>query len=114
MKEVKNWMVKKKLKMNENKTECMIFGTRNSLKKYELVNQIKIGTTEIDIKKKVKDLGVYIDNELKMDDQIKNTVKICNYHIRNIAFIKKYLDRYALKTLISNHILSRLDYCSTI
>ena len=114
MKDIKNWMVKKKLKMNEDKTECMLFGTKNSLKKYEHFNQIKISTTTIEITKKVKDLGVYIDNELKMDDQIKNTVKICNYHIRNIAFIRKYLDRNALKTLISNHILSRLDYCNTL
>ena len=114
MKDIKNWMVKKKLKMNEDKTECMLFGTKKSLKKYEHFNQIKISTTTIEITKKVRDLGVYIDNELKMEDQIKNTVKICNYHIRNIAFIRKYLDRNALQTLISNHILSRLDYCNTL
>ena len=114
MKDIKNWMVKKKLKMNEDKTECMLFGTKKMLKKYEHFNHIEIGTTTIEITKKVKDLGVYIDNELKMEDQIKNTVKICNYHIRNIAFIRKYLDRKALQTLISNHVLSRLDYCNAL
>ena len=114
MKDIKNWMVKKKLKMNEDKTECMLFGTKKLLKRYENFNQIKLGKTTIEITKKVKDLGVFIDNELKMEDQIKSTVRICNYHIRNIAFIRKYLDRNALQTLVSNHILSRLDYCNTL
>ena len=66
----------------------MLFGTKNSLKKYEHFNNLKTSTT-IEITKRVKYIGDYIDNELKMDNQIKNTVKICNYHIRNIAFIEK-------------------------
>ena len=114
MKDIKNWMNKKKLKLNENKTECMLFGTKYALKKYEEFKQIRIGASTIKITKKVKDLGVYIDNELKMKDQINQTVNICNYHIRNIAFIRKYLDTNALKTVISNHILSRLDYCNVL
>ena len=114
MKDIKSWMKKKKLKLNENKTECMLFGTKKSLKKYEQFNQIKIGTSTIEITKKVKDLGVFIDNELNMKDQINQTVNICSYHLRNIAFIKKYLDIKSLKTVISNHILSRLDYCNVL
>ena len=114
MKDIKSWMVKKKLKLNEDKTECMLFGKKHSLKRYDHVNQIKIGTTTIEIVKKVKDLGVYIDKELKMEEQINHTVKVCNYHLRNIAFIRKYLDTNALKTLVSNHVLSRLDYCNIL
>ena len=114
MKDIKSWMVKKKLKLNEEKTECMLFGRKNSLKKFDHVNRIKIGTTTIEIVKKVKDLGVYIDKELKLEDQINHTVRTCNYHLRNIAFIRKYLDKKALKTLVSNHILSRLDYCNAL
>ena len=30
------------------------------------------------------------------------------------AFTRKYLDTNALKTVISNHILSRLDYCNVL
>ena len=57
MKDIKSWMVKKKLKLNEEKTECMLFGRKNSLKKFDHVNRIKIGTTTIEIVKKVKDIG---------------------------------------------------------
>ena len=94
--------------------QCMLFGTKNSLKKYDQFKHIEIGTSTIEITKRVKDLGVLIDNELKMKDQINQTVNICNYHLRNIAFIRKYLDINALKTVISNHVLSRLDYCNVL
>ena len=98
IKDIRNWMVKKKWKLNEDKTECMLFGTKHLLKKYDQISQIKL--------KK--------DNELKMLEQIDYAVKTYNYLTRNIAFIKKYLDINVLKTLSSNHILSRLDYCNVI
>ena len=49
-----------------------------------------------------------------MENQISNIVKICNHHLRNIAFIRKYLNKDTLKTLIHNHVISRLDYCNSI
>ena len=27
---IKNWMVKKRLKLNDDRTECMLFGTENT------------------------------------------------------------------------------------
>ena len=32
MTDIKNWMVKKRLKLNDDKTECMLFGTKNTEK----------------------------------------------------------------------------------
>ena len=32
MTDIKNWMVKKKLKLNDDKTKCMLFGTENTKK----------------------------------------------------------------------------------
>ena len=31
--DIKNWMVKKGLKLNDDKTECMLFGTENTFEK---------------------------------------------------------------------------------
>ena len=107
-------MLKKKLKLNEDKTECMLFGSNKSLKNFELLQQVKIGTSIIKTVPIVKDLGVLLDNRLTLKDNILNTVKICNYHIRNIAFIRKYLNENALKVLVNNHVISRLDYCNSI
>ena len=35
-------------------------------------------------------------------------------NIRNIAFIRKYLNEDTLKSAICNHVLSRLDYCNSL
>ena len=114
MKDIKTWMTAKKYKLNEDKTECMLFGSKNALKRYEQLENIKIGSSNIKIKTVVRDLGVQVDNTLSMKNHVLQTVKTCNYNIRNIAFIRKYLDEDTLKTAIYNYVLSRLDYCNSL
>ena len=114
MKDIKIWMTKKKLKLNDEKTECMIFGSTNEIKKYDQFSEITIGSSVIKIKSVVRNLGVLIDKNLTMKDQILQTVKQCNYHIRNIAFVRKYLTEDILKKIMCSYVLSRLDYCNTV
>ena len=38
-----------------------------------------------------KNLGVYIDSDLNFQHHIKNTVKMCNYFIRDIRRVRKHL-----------------------
>ena len=92
----------------------MLFGTENALKNYEQFQHIMIGTANIKIVPVVRNLGVYIDSNLTMKNQISNTVKVCNHHLRNIAFIRKHLNEDTLKMLIHNHVISRLDYCNSV
>ena len=91
----------------------MLFGTENTLKNQEQFQHIMIGTSNIKIVTVLRNLDVYIDSNLTMKNQILNTVKVCNHHLRNIAFIRKYVTD-TLKMLIYNHVLSRLDYCNSI
>ena len=114
MLEVKNWMQKKKLKLNDDKTECMLFGVKTSLMNYQQLRNIRIGEADIETVSVVRNLGVMIDCNLTMKDQILNTVKICNHHLRNIAFIRKYLSEDSTKILVINHVISRLDYCNSL
>ena len=81
MTDIKNWMVKKRLKLNDDKTECMLFGTENTLKIYEQFQHIMIGTSNIKIVPVLRNLGVYIDSNLAMKNQISNTVKVCSLTI---------------------------------
>ena len=55
-------------------------------------NIIMIGTSNIKIVPVLRNLGVYIDSNLTMKNQISNTAKVCNHYLRNIAFIRKYLN----------------------
>ena len=92
----------------------MLFGSTHTLKKYDHLENITIGLSIINIKKVVRDLGVQVDSTLSMKNQVLQTVKMCNFNIRNIAFIRKYLNEDALKTAICNYVLSRLDYCNSL
>ena len=47
----------------------------------------------------VKDLGVLIDNTLSLNSQINDVARISSYHLRNIAFIRKYIDEESTKKL---------------
>ena len=114
MTDIKNWMVKKTLKLNDDKTECMLFGTENALKNHEQFQHMMIGASNVKIVPVVRNLGVYIDSNLTMKKQISNSVKVCNHHLRNITFIRKYLNEDTLKMLIHNHVISRLDYCNSV
>ena len=66
-----------------------------TLKNYEQFQHIMIGTSNIKIVPVVRNLGVYIDSNLT-----------CNHHLRNIAFIRKYLNEDTFKMLIHNHVIS--------
>ena len=64
------------LKLNDNKTEVIIVGTRAQLWKSN-INTIDVCNSKIAHKNSVKDIGVYIDSELIM----KHHVMIL-HHIR--------------------------------
>ena len=52
---VRDWMTASKLKMNDDKTECMLIGTRQQLAKVSL-EKIKVGENSIPPSQIVKNL----------------------------------------------------------
>ena len=68
---IKTWMEENHLKMNNGKTQFIIFGTTNNLKKNTLDN-IEIGNTKIHHTSKIKFIGVYLDEKLNLKDHIQN------------------------------------------
>ena len=110
---VGNWMLNNKLKLNDDKTEVLVCATENKLKTIPITS-ITIGENVIKISDKAKNLGVYIDSSLSMEDQINYTVKIMNLELRKINQMKKYLPQSSLKTIVCSFILSRLDYCNSL
>ena len=110
---IKNWMNYKQLKLNINKTEYLLVGKRCDLNRLYNMPLI-INDNQIKVVETVKDLGVLLDCNLSMNAQISNVVRTTGYYLRNIAFIRKYLDTDSLKKLVYNYVISRLDYCNSI
>ena len=70
LEDIRAWMSLNFLKLNENKTEFIIVGVRQQLDKVTDLS-IKIGDDKITNSAVVKNLGVYIDSELKLSTHVK-------------------------------------------
>ena len=73
------------LKLNESKTEFIIFGTRQQLNKVGTVN-MRIGDDVI------QNLGIHFDEELKHSSHVNKLTSISFNMIHNIARIHHLLD----------------------
>ena len=59
-------------------------------------------------------IGVWFDEFLSMDKQVKAVCKSAFFHLRNIAKIRKYRSFTHCKILIHVFITSKLDYCNSL
>lgn len=109
---VGRWMESKQLKLNEDKTECLVVGKQNDLRRLD-ISTLQMNNTIIEVNNEVKDLGILIDCNLSFLSQIKQVTKIAGYHHRNKSFVRKYLSEQSMKMLIHNYVLRRLDYCKS-
>ena len=82
--------------------------------KYDDLKKVSINNRGIVLSRSVRDLGFAIDNNLTCNEQIQTMIKNANFSLRNIAFIKKYLDVDSMKKFVHNYIIIRLDYCNSL
>ena len=113
LRRVKEWMDKKQLRLNENKTEFMVFSSKGNQEIQDIKN-ILVSGNPIQLAECVRDLGVLIDSGLTFVPQISDVVKKTSYCLRNIAFVRKYIDIDSIKKLVVGGVLSRLDYCNSV
>ena len=109
--EVQLWMSANMLKMNNDKTEVIVFAPTRHLENLADLNVI-VDTIPVEPSQQVDNLGVIFDATLSMKQQINSVTSTCYYHIRRISKIRKYLTEDATKSLINAYVVSRLDYCN--
>ena len=101
------------MKINPDKTEIILLRPP-SLNSRVLINGVFIGDQCIRFSNEVKNVGVWLDENLNFNKQV-NSIVSQGYKInRDIRKIKKFLERENLEQLIHAAIASRLDYCNSI
>ena len=75
LKTMKEWYSENGLKMNSNKTQCILFATPNFHKRTETF-QITIDDTVRHTEDKVKNLGVIFDSRLSFEHHIKSLLQV--------------------------------------
>ena len=111
--EVSQWMTKNKLKLNESKTEFIIFGTKKQVSKV-LQRSITVGGDRIEAKQVVRNLGSMFDSELKMAQHVSHVLRVGYFQLRQLKLIRKYLTPVAAKILVHASVISRLDYANAL
>ena len=92
-------MIKNKLKINDSKTEFIIF--RSPLLKQNLSDlSVNVGDTQFSPSSKVRDLGVVFDQYLNFHDHISGICKSTHFHLRGIGRIRNLLTFDATAQLI--------------
>ena len=107
-------MCNNQLKLNEDKTEAILFSTPSLSSCHCLPSSIMVSTHEILFSDKVRNLGFILDSNLTMNNHV---IKICHtayYELKHISSIRRYLTEDATKQLVTSCVLSRLDYCNSL
>ena len=107
------WMRTNLLKLNDDKTELIVLGTRQQLKKVGDVT-IMISNDTILAVPSVRNLGIHFDKELKWVVHINNLTSNLYYILRKVAHVQHLLNEEATKTMIQALVLSKIDYCNSI
>ena len=108
--DIRCWMAKNFLQLNDSKCEILPCGPPNLAK--ILTNNL--GSLSTLVKPFTKNLGIIFDPQLNFDKQINAVVKSCFFQLRMIAKIKSLLSPADLERVIHATISSRLDYCNAL
>ena len=111
--DVNNWMVSNKLKMNCDKTEVMLCGTRAKLKNID-TDSIVVCNDLISLSSNVRNLGFFFDQNFNLNVHISQIRKSCYFEIRRISHLRPFIDEKSTIQLIISLVFSRLDYCNCL
>ena len=108
---IHEWCRSRRLPLNPAKTELIWFGSKASLKKtVHLYLNLYIGADVIKPVGVVRDLWVFLDAELNMDQHVKTVVRSCFYHLRRLKSVRRILGREVTLCLVSQLMQDSLTY----
>ena len=102
------WMSRNRLKLNDCKTEFLVIGTKNMLGKVKTTS-VRVGDARITAEKKVRNIGAFFDNELKMGAHINHVSKSAWINLFKIGKIRSYLTEDQAKSVVHAYVVSKLD-----
>ena len=111
--EVTEWMNSMFLKINPDKTEIILFHP-DWLKSQVVIRGTNIGDECIRFSDEVKNIGVWLDQNLNLDKHINKIVSHCYKLLKDLGRIRNVLSQKHAEMLVHAIITSRLDYCNSL
>ena len=107
------WMNTHFLKINPDKTELILLHPK-SLQKEVIIGGTIIEQQCVRFSDEVKNVGVWLDKNLKMDKHVNHIVSHCYKLLKDIGRIRNVLSKKHTEMLVHAVISSRLDYCNSL
>ena len=118
LKRLLDWLRSNKLKLNVNKTKCMLITTSKVVKNRILsenpVQDIMVDGTSIEFVNEFKYVGIVIDEHLSLKNNVNYVIKKMSKKIGFLARASKFLSYHTRLLIFKCIILPHLDYCSTM
>ena len=103
-----------KLKLNPEKTEFIVFGSKAQRQKISSHFPVSILCSLLHPVDSVRNLGVWFDADFSFSEHIKRTCKACFLQMRDLRRIRKYLTSKVAVLAANALVSSRLDYCNSL
>ena len=111
IKDVFSWLVAYKFSANPNKTEYLLFNSRNI--NPQVIN-INLDSDIISLSYSAKNLGVLFQSDMSLDNHISSIFKFYFVQLRDFRWIRSLISRTADITLAHSFIHSCLDYFNSL
>ena len=102
-----------KLKMNDEKSELILFGSSRSLPKCT-THQVKVGDMPVTRSESIKLLGVKLDQSLTFKQHIADKCRNVSLRVFWIKQIRRFLSEQQLLKLTNALFMSHIDYNNTL
>ena len=111
--DIERWMKANKLKLNGDKTELLVLSSKYQPHPPPL-ESIRVNDSIVHQSSVVRNLGVWFDASMFMQEHITRVVQASYLSIRNIYRIRAVLTPDSLKTVVHAFITARIDYCNSL
>ena len=110
---IKTWMDHNRLKMNNSKTEFIMYGSRQQLSKIETTN---IDTNGVTITKSdcIRYLGADLDEMLSLKKMVNRKCRVAIGNLQELKIIRKCLTKSAATKVALGLVISHLDYANAL
>ena len=112
--DVQRWMSLSKLKLNPEKTELIVFGSKAQRWKISSHFPVSILGSLLHLVDSVRNLGVWFDVEFSFSEHVKRTCKACFLQMRDLCRIRQYLTPEVAVLAANAWVSSHLDYCNSL
>ena len=107
-------MFTNKLKLNPDKTEFILIGSKSNRKQLLPHFPINILGNQVSPAQSVRNFGVVFDSNFSFSDHVSLVIKSTRVHARHLYRIRPLLDLNTSVLLANALVSSRLDYCNSL